>query len=621
MRITLRDKFIIPTIAIFLMGMGISSAITYTTASNALESTITHQVTLLADAITNNLSAWIERNKLDITRWSREDIFRDAVPDSFLGNAARKAANPQLAHRKNEYRFYESIFLCDSRGTIIAASDPSLMAGPNVSLQPFFQSARNGSTFTSDVTADAKNGDPVFFISAPVKERDRVIGALVGKINLSYFNESHVGTVRPGKTGYAFIADRDGQVIAHPDKGAILKTNLDQYEWGAQILQKRNGIVRYGQDAVKTISAVREDRQMGWIVGVNAPVEEIFASAHRIKNQVVIVTGIISLLIGATVTLIITRFVTGPIATFIRSMETVAAGNLDQKIRMDGADEFSGLARSFNRMAKSLRESEQELKQTYRELAHQQRMAAMGELTARIAHEIKNPLGIIKGSAQILVDETEPPEIKTEVGRYIIEEVNQLRVRIHDLLSHAKPMPPNLESVDLNQILEERIRFWESQKTGQGRIVVERAFNPAIPPLNLDRKLIKQLTLNLIINASEAMDQGGRLTIATDLHHPAENGNGRLKNGTENGEHGRQDGRYVQLLFEDTGMGIPEENQQKIFDPFFTTKEKGTGLGLSAVYRIVDKHGGKIGVVSAPGKGTRFTILLPLKAGAKNEHA
>jgi signal transduction histidine kinase len=324
---------------------------------------------------------------------------------------------------------------------------------------------------------------------------------------------------------------------------------------------------------------------------------------------VVIVTGLISMLLGIAMALILTRFVTGPIEKFAKSMKTVAAGDLEQEIRMDTTDEFGVLAMSFNQMARSLRESKEELKKTYQRLVHKEKMAALGELTARIAHEIKNPLGIIKGSAQILVEEAEEPEIKTEVAGYIIEEVNRLNIKIHDLLNHAKPKPPNLKEVDLNEILESRIKFWESQRPEERNVTIIRKLNREIPFLQLDKEQIRQLVLNMIINACEAMPNGGELRIMTDWNSEGDRHDFEEEKGR--GESSRpQNNGYVRVEFKDTGIGIPKKDIQKIFDPFFTTKENGTGLGLSTVYRIIENHRGKIEVESREGEGSRFSIFF-----------
>ena len=326
---------------------------------------------------------------------------------------------------------------------------------------------------------------------------------------------------------------------------------------------------------------------------------------------VVMVTGLVSVLIGISVALILARFITGPIEEFVQSMRTVAAGDLEQEIRMGKTGEFSVLARSFNQMAKSLRESKEELKKTYQRLVQKEKMAALGELIARIAHEIKNPLGIIKGSAQILVDEAEKPEVKGEVGTYIIEEVNRLDIKVRDLLNHARPKPLTFLEVDLNEVLEDGIQFWESQRLEGREIEITKTFNRDIPHLLLDEEQIRQVTLNMIINSYEAMPFGGELRIITDWDSRGDSHRSREEKGRGEVSESQRSG-FVLVEFEDTGVGIPMENLQRVFDPFFTTREKGTGLGLSTVYRIIENHKGKIEVESREGEGTKFTIFFPI---------
>ena len=334
-----------------------------------------------------------------------------------------------------------------------------------------------------------------------------------------------------------------------------------------------------------------------------------FSLAHMraeiTKNiLVVMATSLVSLFIGIGVALILSRFVTGPIKKFSRSMETVASGNFEQEVSIDTADEFGLLARSFNEMAVSLKKNKLELKKTYQRLIQKEKMAALGELTARIAHEIKNPLGIIKGTAQILVDEKENADIKLEVAGFIIDEVNRLDTKVRDLLNHSRLQSPVLQKNDINDILEDTLHIWEYQKHKGGNITICKNYDRTLPPLTLDREQIRQVILNLLINSSEAMPNGGKITVATgydpqkEVHHnPGEQ-------------------RDVLITFEDTGIGIHANDLGRIFDPFFTTKKDGTGLGLATVSRIVENHKGKISVESNINAGTRFILHFPVNANA-----
>ena len=229
-----------------------------------------------------------------------------------------------------------------------------------------------------------------------------------------------------------------------------------------------------------------------------------------------------------------------------------------------------------------------------------EKMAALGELTTRIAHEIKNPLGIIKGSAQILIDETEDSDVKSEVVDFIIDEVNRLDIKVRDLLNHSRPRPPNLKKTNINETLEERIHFWESQKDLGNQIKIKRKYTQDLPDILVDGEQIRQVILNLLINCNEAMPGGGMITVATGFESQK-----------EDPENSRDSGNVL-VEFEDTGIGIRKEDLGRIFDPFFTTKKEGTGLGLSTVNRIIGNHKGKISVESEIGKGTRFTLHFPV---------
>ncbi|MCP4401949.1 MAG: hypothetical protein GY801_32205, partial [bacterium] len=172
------------------------------------------------------------------------------------------------------------------------------------------------------------------------------------------------------------------------------------------------------------------------------------------------------------------------------------------------------------------------------------------------------------------------------------------------------PQPPALQETDINEVLEKSIRFFESQKLEEKQIRIIRKFSPALPALPLDREQVRQVVLNLMINACEALPEGGEIRVATEwtapsVHHDSVSTGSREQSRKEwtNG--------CVLVKITDTGMGIPEEHRSKIFDPFFTSKEKGTGLGLSTVNRIIENHRGKIEMSSRVGEGTEFSITFP----------
>jgi signal transduction histidine kinase len=221
-----------------------------------------------------------------------------------------------------------------------------------------------------------------------------------------------------------------------------------------------------------------------------------------------------------------------------------------------------------------------------------EKMAAIGELAAGIAHEIRNPLGIITGSAETVRKHTDR-KIQNEMTGYILEESKRINGLINSFLDFARPKEPKLVRCNLNEILEKTLLLISPQAKTLG-VEIRKEILQTIHPVFIDPDQMRQAFTNLGVNALEAMPKGGILHVSALENTKSE----------------------VMLRFSDTGKGIPKEMQSKVFDPFFTTKEGGTGLGLSIVHRIITQHGGNISVEDKEGGGSIFTISLPLRKEA-----
>lgn len=215
-------------------------------------------------------------------------------------------------------------------------------------------------------------------------------------------------------------------------------------------------------------------------------------------------------------------------------------------------------------------------------------LAAVGQLAASIAHELRNPLSSIKGAAQFLQKEFEHEASIVEFLGIIIEEVNGLNKLTTEFLDFARPMQLELKPTSVNKVVEKTLQLMSVHITDHNTAVRE-ALDPNVPEIQADEQQLDQVLKNIIINALQAMPEGGRLSLETG---PTPAG-----------------GAYISVS--DTGVGIPPDKIERIFQPFFTTKTKGTGLGLSVVHRIVENHGGRIEVISEPGSGSAFKIILP----------
>lgn len=246
----------------------------------------------------------------------------------------------------------------------------------------------------------------------------------------------------------------------------------------------------------------------------------------------------------------------------------------------------------YRELAETLAETNRQLEQAQKEARRSERLAALGQLSGGLAHELRNPLAVIKGSAETLSRKlaTSDP-ITTELAGYISSEVNRMNALVTRFLDFARPHELQERQEQLPPLIERALKAARDRWPG-AKVEVECQFSPDLPAVTLDGELVERVFTNLALNAYEAMGTaGGKLRVSAAP--------------TSEGKRG------VEIKFQDTGPGIPAELREQIFNPFFTTKETGVGLGLSIVSKIIDDHRGWIRVTSEPGKGACFQVFLP----------
>jgi two-component system NtrC family sensor kinase len=236
------------------------------------------------------------------------------------------------------------------------------------------------------------------------------------------------------------------------------------------------------------------------------------------------------------------------------------------------------------------------LKQSQDTLRRADRLSSLGLLTAGLAHEIRNPLVAIRTFTQLLPERYDDAEFREGFQGLALKEVDRICGLINDLLSFARPSKPNVAPENVNDVVDNIARILETQAKEKS-VSISRDFGENLPKVWIDREQMKQVFMNLILNAIQAMKEGGSISIST---RPVS------RNGAQ------PSGDFVQVEVRDTGIGIPEEDLQHIFDPFFTSKDEGSGLGLAVSHQIVQEHGGFVTVESQIGKGTAFFVHVPV---------
>jgi len=400
-----------------------------------------------------------------------------------------------------------------------------------------------------------------------------------------------------GKTGYIYAMDTSGNFMIHPTgegKNFLNATDFNGQHFIKEMCERKNGWIRYPWknkgDERPRMKIVRYEyfEPWNWIVAVGSYEEEFYQEANAIKGRIlesmVVLTILISVL-AVFMVLLASRVMTEPISRMIEVIRRVKQGRLDETMPVDSQDELGELANAFNRMTKIIKHN----KELEANLAQQGKMASLGVLSSGVAHEINNPLGVILGYAAYIEKKLTPEDPNYKFIHEIKRESKRCKKIVQDLLSYARTPQPLLEETDINDLLEQIVDF-AANHTDMHHVTVKKNFDRTLPQVMVDGDQLRQVAINLILNAGAAMQRGGELVVSTE----------------PGGE------QWVSLKFRDNGAGISPEHMERIFEPFFTTKVKGTGLGLAITRQIVEQHHGKIGIESGIGAGTTVEVRLPI---------
>jgi signal transduction histidine kinase len=251
--------------------------------------------------------------------------------------------------------------------------------------------------------------------------------------------------------------------------------------------------------------------------------------------------------------------------------------------------------RRAQRAAEELANANKQLREAEAQVRRTERLAALGQLSAGLAHEIRNPLSTIKGSAEMLLKNVDAHgEVAHELAGFISTEVDRTNALVTRFLDFARPLALRLEKAEITEVIDEAVAQVEKH-TPPLEVSIYKNYSPDIPPFPIDRQLMERVLYNLLLNAAQASPPQASVTVKT-----------------------RQSGDTVEIDVIDRGTGIAPKDRESIFNPFFTTKSSGVGLGLAIVSKIVDEHGGEITVESEPGAGSVFRVFLPIRENNNN---
>jgi signal transduction histidine kinase len=343
-------------------------------------------------------------------------------------------------------------------------------------------------------------------------------------------------------------------------------------------------------EMVYAIPMLGADRQLLGAILIASSMRPYIELRHQIQFAALLVAGggiLLAIMLSAWAATRVTR----PVEKLAQAAQRVAAGDWSTSVKLTSSDELRELADSFNQMTHELLEQRERLVQA-------ERVAAWRELARRLAHELKNPLFPLQLTVENLIrarqqSPEEFDETFRESSSTLLGEIANLKAIVSRFSDFSKMPQPRFEPVQLNELVQENARLFQSQLTAPGRTPIQcrLEMDSSLEPIGADPELLHRALSNLTLNAMEAMPNGGTLTLRT-----------------------RQDQSRVYLEVSDTGSGLTPEERERLFTPYFTTKPHGTGLGLAIVQSIISDHGGRITVRTKAGEGTTFSIELPRNA-------
>jgi two-component system NtrC family sensor kinase len=648
LNLPLRIKFILSFLAVICFG----GILTLTFGTRLEHQTI---ISLAQAKVRHDLaSAWMVYNdKLnhiqDIVQLSSSlEYLKNA-----LQNDEKELLLRYLSQARNDFNL-DVLNLTDSQGKILIRSSRPELRGDDQSQDPLVQRALHGKTVkatqiipnkelikeeslaekarlkiipTPKAAPTAKDyvEDGMFLKAASplIDGNGNILGVIYGGILLNHNYE---------------IVDRVKEIVFKGEKykGREIGTaTIFQYDLRISTnVKKENGeraigtrvstevnqaVLKHGKSWIHRAFVVND-----WYISAYEPIKNIEGNIIGIlyvgmlerpyidlRNKVMATfagMAILSVILLLVILFFITSSIIQPLQQMVNATKKIADGELNHKVSVNFQDEVGQLGNSFNLMTENLKkanenlvqwgktlekrveERTQELQEIQDSLVKSEKLASLGKMAAGVAHEINNPLTSILINTHLVLEKLEKNSHARENLSLIADETSRCSEIVKGLLEFSHQNPPEKRYVDVNDVLNLSVDILKNQVSFQN-IKIKKKLQNNLPQIQIDLNKIKQVFLNLMLNAAEAMPDGGSLAIISKLS---------------------QDMRCVEIEFTDTGLGISKENINKLFDPFFTTKTSGTGLGLAVSYGIIEQHKGKIEVKSQEGQGSTFIIGLPI---------
>ncbi len=559
----LKRNFIILFLVLSLVPLLTVSFISYFSFKNSLHNTISTHLFEIAKNKGIALQKWLFERHTDAEVFAQspavvESVAAAANPkNDFLTKEKYSfTAKKYLQLVKNKYDSYDEIFILDENGQMLITTER--MGNIRVN-RDYFHEAINGKTYNTNLFLSPLTARPTMVVSAPIKNsKKQIIGVLVERIKLDAINKL-MRDIEIGKTGESYLVNKEGYFLTESKFEADYTLKKKISTKGTQECNKgKSGVGEYiDYRDKKVLGAYFFIPEMEWSLMVEQDSSEAFQEIQHLKNIIFVIGSITIIVIFASTLL------------------------------------------GSGKIVKILKMYDQQFKKQQKQIMRAEKLAAMGQLAAGVAHEINNPLGGISNCLKLISTKINKPNPKPKDFKDSIkylrtseQELNRCIGIIRNFLSFSRRPSFKPALIDINSIISELVALLEPQTKVQN-IMISKELETDLPQLMVDGPQLHQALMNIILNSLEAMPHGGELKVHSG-YDPKD--------------------KTIKIEITDTGYGIPEENLPHLFEPFFSSKPegKGTGLGLSIVYEVIDEHNGSLEVESELGKGTTFIVKLPI---------
>jgi len=616
----LQLKVTVVFLLVALVPLGTVSIFSVRTANSVIESIVQNQLENVADEKKALLERWIMERKADVEVLAGSASVKQVDPSEVA---------PYFELVRDQYGVYRRFLITDPAGNVVYDSGGG--AGNSCSGEVWFQRAVDGQPYMSEVALAAPRQESVFRLATPIRGPDsRVQGVLCAAVSTQAIVAS-VLRVELGDSGECYLVDDTGTFLAHQDSGRILNESIAMSGSFQHIFDGAQGQPIYKDyRGIQVLGAARSLEGIDWHVVVEQDRDEAFAPSYQLQRKIWIVIALT--VVGAIVfSTLLAWYVASPIRTLSEAARTLACGDFDNALsdaRTTRRDEIGALYTAFKEMAGQVKDRhssletrvgltegelqrlEARLKGTLEAAARSERLAALGRLASGVAHEIRTPLTSLKLFLQSVQDDIMISPEQSEDYRVAMRQVARIEKTINHFLDFARPQQPVLVELDFVQLVEEVLEVIRP-RANQQEVEIQQHVAPELPKVAGDVRQLGEVLVNLLVNALDAMPDGGRLTISIVAEDAPS-----ASIGSEDARSASIGSPCVRIDVSDTGPGIPAEDLGRLFEPFFTTKAAGSGLGLAIVKGTIERHGGTMHVHTQVGAGTTFSLRLPMAPAA-----